>query len=316
MKIAITADIHHEPALRAGCAKKTEEGKFTNKATIQKLASEAILLAPDLFIAAGDIGESLEGAQWFRDTLETIAGYHPNFAAVLGNHDIWTPGAPTSLELFETILPQIMEDVRVHDLEKDNLVQDGVAVIGSYLHYDYSSQDFEGLAIDSIRNKFSHLSDIEFMSRFWRSREDFPDLTPDEYYERYKGPVNKDDLFLIGLPSDIEFARQIGKGFRKRLQAAEDDPDIHSIVIVTHVPCMPSQITRHPYNLGWSLGTPYFGNLSHSDFILELTKVRHIVSGHTHNRTDSMVIFNDGHEVQVQVLEAEYGSPTFVIIEV
>lgn len=306
MKIAITADIHHAPG-------------FTSKATIQSMMVRVLSREPDLIIIAGDIGETQTHLSCFRNALKAITGVcdpDAHITTLLGNHDIWSNGNPTSLELWETTLPQVIKEEIIGYLEKRSWVQNGVAVVGSYLHYDYSSQDYKGIAADSIRNKFPDLSDEEFKARYHCKREDFPELTLDQYYARYKYLINNDGKFLIGLPPDPVFAKQIGEAFEKRLQAAEDDPDIHSIVIVTHVPCMPSQITRHPYNLGWSIGTPYFGNLSHSDFILGLTKVKHIVSAHSHNKMESVVTFNDNHKVPVVVLEAEYGDPTAIMIEV
>ncbi len=313
MKIAITVDIHHAPPQRPG---KTQS---TDKAIIQSMMVRVLSREPDLMIVAGDIGESLSGIKWFRNSIKIFADMCQGetlLAALLGNHDIWTNGRISSLELWERVLPEIIEKFGIFYLEKKNLIIDGVAIVGSYLHYDYSSQDYKGLAFEAIRDKFPDLTPEEFMLQFHCERQNFPDLTHEQFYARYKYQSNNDGEFLNGLPPDPTFAKQIGRGFCERLQAAEDDPAVHSIVIVTHVACMPSQITRHPYNLKWSIGTPYFGNISHSEFILGLTKVKHIISGHTHNKMHSMVTFNDGHEVPVQVIEAEYGNPSAIMIEV
>lgn len=303
MKIAITADWHHAPG-------------FTDLAFIRSMVSRILAREPRLIVHAGDIGESQKGINYIRVALRTIAGLECDSAGCAGNHDIWTDGVLTSLEIWERILPEIFQQEGCHYLENSNWVQDGVAVVGSYLHYDYSAQDYLGLAVDSINNKFAHLSSEEFFVKFRCKRENFPDLTLEQFYARYKYQVNNDGQFLIGLPSDIAFAQKIGEGFRHRLQAAEDDSDVHGIVIVTHVPCMHEQITRHPFNIGWSLGTPYFGNLSHVDFIMGLTKVKHIVSGHSHQENRNIVTFHDGHEVLVQNLKAEYGEPTALMVEV
>jgi len=284
MKIAITADIHHAPG-------------FTSKATIQSMMSRILSHNPDLVIAAGDIGETSVGTSWFSNALFELSR-GTKCAAVLGNHDIWTKRASTSsLYLWESVLPKIMDDLGIFYLERNNWVQDGIAIVGSYLHYDYSAQDHKGLGVGYIT-------------------QCFPDWSFDEYYERMKKHSNNDGKFLIGLPSDKDFAQTIGAEFCSRLDTAENDPNVHSIVIVTHVPCMSSQITRHPFNKSWSLGTPYFGNLSHEKFILGLTKVKHIISAHSHNKNESVVTADDGHDIQVQTLEAEYGNPTAIVIEV
>ncbi len=315
MKIAITADIHYAPKF----ATMQFTPRFTSKAILQSMMVRMLSREPDLIVLAGDIGETQVNKNYFRKALQVITGVcdsDAHIAAVLGNHDIWSNDHPTSLELWETTLPQVMKEEIVWNLENKNWVKDGVAVIGSYLHYDYSSQDDKGLAVENIHNRFPDLTTEEFEERFRCTRNDFQKLSLEQYYARYKYLANNDGKYLVGLPPDPIFSRQIGEGFRKRLQAAEDDPAVHSIVIVTHVPCMYCQITRHPYNLGWSIGTPYFGNLSHEDFIRGLTKVKHVVSAHSHNKEHSVVTFNDGHEVPVQVIESEYGNPTSIIVEV
>ena len=74
--------------------------------------------------------------------------------------------------------------------------------------------------------------------------------------------------------------------------------------------------TSKPMDLGWSLGTPYFANLSHVGFIRGLTKVRYIVSGHSHVGNEADVKFNDGHSVRVINLDSDYRAPTYRILDI
>ena len=282
MKIAFTADTHNCPGL-------------TDSDMLKILAKGILAESPDLILHGGDVGETRVDIGLFTEVLRILG----KGALVFGNHDLWTNASTsiTSHDLWMQILPQICEDNGWHYLERKNWIQDGVAVVGSYLHYDYSAADPEGAAVDHIG-------------------ANFPEWTTDEYYERMKKRVVNDAKFFRGLPRDKIFAQQIGQAFEKRLLAAESDPEVHSIVVVTHVPCMPSQITRKPSEWHWSCATAYFGNLSHVEAIMGCSKVKYVLSGHSHQENEAIVEFRDGHKVEVINLGADYGQPDFIIREV
>ncbi len=280
MKIAITGDTHY------GITENTE---------LLSMAERLFSTNPDIILHLGDIGETRAGEGLITDCLEMLNVD----AAVLGNHDIWAGGGykHTSLELWEKILPELLKKSGCCYLEHEIFIKDNVAIVGSYLHYDYSAQDNCGKAVEYIENKY-------------------PNMPLEEYYAVCKNKINNDGIFLTGLLSDISFSKSIGDGFKNRLRWAEMNPTIDDIVIVTHVPCMPSQITRKPNDLDWSIGTPYFGNLSHVEFIKTLTKVKYIISGHSHVGNENIEIFDDGHEVKVINLDSDYNSPTFITLEI
>ncbi len=280
MKIAITGDTH------------LGHSSIENIENMAKKMSDS---NPDLRIHLGDIGESTIGTHLIAEALQILK----IDAAIVGNHDLWvnTSSRNTSLDLFYSILPKLFIYNRFHYLEDQNLIKDNVAVVGSYLHYDYSAQDTCGKAVNYIKTKFS-------------------DLGFDEYYSLFKKRINNDGIYLRGPTTDKNFAEYIGNKFRSRLMQAEQDEAIDHIIIVTHVSCMPSQITRKPDDLEWSIGTPYFGNLSHVDFIKSLTKVKYVVSGHSHRGNHKTEIFDDGQKVQVINLDSDYKKPTFITLEI
>ncbi len=287
MKIAFTADTH----LVCGY-----EG-MTTETQLEALRDAMYAEDPDIIVLGGDVGEVRIDLSNFSRALEILGEGKPG-VVVAGNHDLWcNPGPITSEVLWSETIPKMCQDHGWHYLEDENWIKDGVAIVGSYLHYDYSSADPEGAAINHIR-------------------ANFPDWTPDEYYERMKKRVVNDAKFFRGLPRDKEFARLIGEAFEKRLLAAEADTEVHSIVIVTHVPCMPCQITRKPYEWHWSCSTAYFGNLSHVTTIMGCSKIKYVLSGHSHQENRSVVKFTDGQEVDVITLGSDYAAPTFEIIEV
>lgn len=286
MKIAFTTDTH---------LVQSHEGS-TTIGQINQLSEDMHKENPDLIVHGGDVGEVRIDVDNFSQVLNILG----EGAIIIGNHDLWTNppiSTHTSWDLWNDLLPRICEEKGWHYLERSNLVQDGVAVVGSYLHYNYSSADPEGTAVNHIRASF-------------------PDWTPDEYYERMKKRVVNDAKFFTGMPRDKEFAAQIGVGFERRLLEAEADPEIHTIVIVTHVPCMPCQITRKPWEWHWSCATAYFGNLSSVEVIMSCSKVKCVLSGHSHQDNHNIVEFADEHQAQVITLGADYADPKFLVVNV
>lgn len=285
MKIIITADTHNP---------------ITELSDIEDMGNEISAQNPDITLHLGDIGESRIGLHYFEDVLKVL----PLDAVLLGNHDLWkSREGHDSSELWESVLPKIIQEAGIHYLEHENLVRDRVAIVGSYLHYNYSAADTEGLAVAKIHAEI---------------RQVFPDWTVNDYYRVMKKKVNNDGSFLTNLPGkdDKAFAALIGAEFMKRLAQAENDSSVHSIVIVTHVSCMPSLITRKPYDLGWSLGTPYFGNLSYVVPILASKKVKAIIGAHSHQEIKSSEKFDDGREVPTYNLGSDYQNPKFLTLEI
>ena len=172
-------------------------------------------------------------------------------------------GVSDSRHLWEQLLPQICEEEGALYLEHKNYYINNLAIVGSYLHYDYSAHD---------KNLM---------------------LTP-EYYRQNK--TIADAHFHRGLGKDTTFSKEVGDAFRERLTEAESRTDIEDILIVTHDPCLDCQMTRKP-DRSWSILNAYFGNLSHEDFILSMSKVRTAVSGHTHSGRQAIITAKDGHEI-------------------
>jgi len=288
MKIAFTTDTH----LMLNSKWLTSENQ------IKSLRDNIQAENPDVIIHGGDIGEVREDLRNFTEVLQ-ILGNTQNNLLIAGNHDLWTgPGTEnkTSKELWNNTIPKMCLDYNWHYLEQNNWTKSGIAVVGSYLHYDYSSADPKGAIINYIKSNF-------------------PDWTPDKYYEKMKKRHINDAKFFKNLPKDKDFAKLIGDAFDKRLLEAQKNESIHTIIIVTHVPCMPCQITRKPKNFEWSCATAYFGNLSHVKTIMECSKIKYILSGHSHQGNRNTIKLNNG-EAEVITLGSDYGKPLFEIIDI
>ena len=275
MKLVVTADLHYPT---------------TSKATLRAFAEQIYSQDPSVVALAGDLGEVYHSIDCFDSCLSLLREVlkETPILVLAGNHDLWVPlGVPwDSVNLFNELLPRVTLAHKCHWLETENYIDGKTAFVGSYLHYDYSAKDTVGPA----------------------------SLLPDEWYEQNRDKI-LNDRFLKGLPSDREFAKKLGEGFRKRLQAAQDDHQIAIIIVLTHVPCLEEQITRLPQDFQWASATPYFGNLSHQDFIKGLDKVRYVVSGHSHKAIKTTADRGDMPEMQIINLGSDYGKPEFECIE-
>jgi predicted MPP superfamily phosphohydrolase len=276
MKLAFTADLHYPT---------------TSRSTLLSLASDIASQEPDVVALGGDIGEVYHSLDCFDACLSLFREALKDIPILVlpGNHDLWVPPEDViwnSLDLFNDLLPRIVQTHGCHWLETENFIHGKVAIVGSYLHYDYSAKDTIGPA----------------------------SKLPDEWYEQNRDRI-LNDRFLKGLPRDREFAKQLGEGFRGRLQAAQDAPEIASIIVLTHVPCLEEQITRNPHNFNWAVATPYFGNLSHQQFIKEMSKVRYVVSGHSHKAAEATVDRGNMPVMTAINLDSDYRNPKFRCIE-
>lgn len=274
MKIAITADLHYTPQT---CGVITD--------FIQRLSNHDGI---DVLAVLGDVAD--DGIQYFEECLTLFRKSLKSvlMVACCGNHDLWTHDPNiSSLDLFR-ITREKAQALGINWLEHNNIYIDDIALVGSYLHYDYSAKDVVGPC--------AHL--------------------PNEYYSVNKHRVNNDGNFMTGLPSDIEFASQIGSAFQSRLTDASHRAGINKVMVLTHVPCMEEQMTRDPHNFSWSVGTPYFGNLSHQKVIETNPKIVAVVSGHTHIGREAIISRENMPDIRVFNLDSDYYKPSAIILEI
>jgi hypothetical protein len=74
------------------------------------------------------------------------------------------------------------------------------------------------------------------------------------------------------------------------------------------------QIVRKPQDRRWGLSNAYFGNLTLGREVMKQPKVRAIVSGHTHVGKEVRVARNDLSDVDVRVIDSDYGSPAYTML--
>jgi predicted phosphodiesterase len=268
MKIAITADLHYG---------------ITSQWELSNLAEDIIRSKPDFIVMAGDIAESIQGPRKFEQCLKLFNKYEGLIGIILGNHDLYAQKyhKHDSADLWTHIIKDKADRLGLVWLEDQNFIYEGVAVVGSYLHYDYSAKDLVGPCAGY----------------------------GNDFYAKNKKNINADGKYHNGLPNDLEFSASIGEKFRERLLSAQKNLAVRDIVVVTHVPCAEPIITRKPQDYNWSVGTPYFGNLSHQELFLSCNKLKEIVSGHSHVAQEGML-----GNIRCRVVPSDYGNPKFLTV--
>lgn len=258
------------------------EGHLTRPELVALLAARIAGERPDAVVLAGDLGHPFPN---FVGCLETFGSIEAPVAVLAGNHDVWhDPAGASSQELWDDRLPDAVRQLGMIWLEADTLRVGDIAIVGSLAWYDYSAAP-------------EHL-------RF-----------PDELYARIKNELVADADWIDWPWSDVEFADTLRTGLRSRLARVARDPAVRSIVVATHVPIFEAQIARKPGDHWWELTNAYFGNLTTGEVVEGFSKVRAVVSGHSHCGKRGIVPRPAVPPIDVHVVASDYGCPDIVLID-
>ncbi len=253
---------------------------LTDRETLAAHAAAIAAERPDLTVLAGDIGEGLER---FRACLDIFRDLPGAVAVLAGNHDVWGRLGQHSAELWERFLPEAASAAGMLWLEDDVWRQGGLAVTGSIAWYDYSA------AAPQLKKT-------------------------DEFWTKNKGRWNADAHFVDWKWTDQEFAERVGAALVGRVTRLEDDPTVEAVLVATHVPLYEEQMLRKPFDLSWTFGNTYFGNLTLGERLLFARKLRCVISGHTHVPRDGTHP-RSGASLPVKVIDSEYGRPRSITFE-
>jgi len=251
------------------------------KPVFTELARRIRAESPDILLIAGDLGEPLEN---FETALALFGDFLCPKGIVAGNHDVWHRDGPhTSQQLWQEMLPGAARRHGYIWLEEENIVVGKTAICGTMGWYDYSGRD--------------------------------PVLgfSPEEY-ENLKGLVNLDAQYIDWAYTDREFANDLRLQFTGRLEDLESNPDIHQIIVVTHVPVFEECILRKPEDHHWNFGNAYFANLTLGRTIAPKRKVSLVVSGHSHVGGTWEINFG-GNALQAHIVDSDYGKPAYLSLD-
>jgi predicted phosphohydrolase len=255
---------------------------ITTEQEIRALVEQIIDAQPDLTVLAGDLGEGLSN---IRACLRVFAQLPGQIAVLMGNHDVWGYERHATQTLWQELLPQVVRDAGMLWLEESVWIRDGVAVVGSMTWYDYSAVD--------------------------------PTAPPHSaaWFAKHKRRYNNDARFVTWTWSDLEAARILGDALVKRVQELEGDPTVQAVMVVTHVPIFRAQMVSKPGDRRWGISNAYFGNLTLGDLLTRMSKLRRVVSGHTHCGREGVVKRLGLPPLSVTVVASDYHRPVYVTIE-
>jgi hypothetical protein len=172
-------------------------------------------------------------------------------------------------------------------LEEEVWREGGVVVAGTLAWYDYSAADTQFLG---------------FLPAFFTEAKQY---------------LNNDASFIDWPWSDPEVATRLGDACCARLEALERDSTVEAVLLVTHVPLFEPQLLRRPEDPRWGLSNAFFGNLSLGQRVLACTKVRAVVSGHTHTGRSGWVTRPERPDLPplpVSVVPSNYGAPAYITV--
>lgn len=253
---------------------------ITDKKTLQAHAAAIAAERPDLTVLAGDIGEGLER---FRACLDIFRDLPGEVAVLAGNHDVWARFGQRSADLWERWLPEATVAAGMIWLEDEVWRRDGLAVTGSIAWYDYSAA----------------APHLDKSVEFWAAN---------------KGRWNADAWYVDWAWTDQEFAGRVGDALVERVQRLEADPTVEAILVATHVPLYEEQMLRKPHDPGWTFGNTYFGNMTLGERLLFASKLRTVISGHTHVSRAGLHA-RAGEPLPVMVIHSEYGDPNSITFD-
>ena len=254
---------------------------ITTEPELRALAEQIAAEQPDLTVLAGDIGEGLANIRACLRLFEHLPG---QVAVLMGNHDIWARGHD-SQALWDTLLPQAVRDAGMIWLEDATWVREGIAVAGSMAWYDYTGVD------PAVR------------------------LHSTKWFASHKRRYNMDAFYVNWKRSDPEVAQMLSDALVERLRTLEDDPTVHGVLVVTHVPVFRIQMYYKPGDVRWGTSSAYFGNMTLGERILPLPKLRRVISGHTHVGREGMVERANLPPLPVWVIPSDYHKPVYLTVE-
>jgi hypothetical protein len=133
-------------------------------------------------------------------------------------------------------------------------------------------------------------------------------------YQLIKPRFNNDGNYVrwIDKRTDVEFANSLGEALETRLAKLESDPRVREVLVVTHVPAFSEQLV--PMAGDHPIADSYFGNLTLGSRLIKYSKLRTVVSGHTHREVPLQTIRSAGREITIATLSSDYRSPKYLAL--
>jgi len=275
MRILATADLHYNIS--------------RSKQAVRRLADEMLAAGGDVLILAGDIA----GAQLtdFEEALYLFADFKGAKLFVPGNHDLWALDGESSLDRWQRLLPQAAAKYGFTMLDRDPVVLEGLAFVGSVGWYDYSFRLRElRVPMRFYRAKVGPGAAMG-LSRYRHLLKDGSDLL-----RRHVGITTIwNDGRNVKLPcSDRVFTRHLLQTLQRHLEQVSGEVET-IVAAVHHLPH--KELVWYRGDDGWDFAAAFLGSGRFARLFKRYEKVRLCFCGHSHRSGR----FADGHTEYVNI---------------
>ena len=248
-------------------------------ALVARIADEQ----PDAVVIAGDLGHTIFNFQSCLDLFKKLA---VPVGVLPGNHDVWQDreSGVSSDDLLNMVLPDMVRQAGFIWLESENIQLGPAAIAGSMVWCDYSAVD--------------------------------PNITlPESVLAANKRDFVNDARMIDWDAPDQVVAERLVAGLLTRLQVLEHAADVERVLVVTHYPVFDGQLVRRPESPLWGITNAYFGNLTAGQAIVRFSKVRYVISGHTHIGKNGVLTRENRGDIAYAVVPSEYQRPRYIVCE-
>ncbi len=266
IRLAVTADLHHDVA--------------KSRASAEKLAVSWPKTEADALLLVGDAATSDERRLEKALSLFVDDGRPRLF--VPGNHEYWSRITKTDVHrLLRHELPKRVREAGWHWLPGSPWRQDDVAVVGTSGWYDYAFAD-DGLALPRrfYRSKLSPAAAAYLKGNELRPGADDVPEHARSFFARWN-----DARFIEGLSDDETFCRERAASLTNDLTTVAD---AKRVVAAIHVCPSADLLPRLPDGpipedkLKYAFARAYLGSPIFGDIAVAQQNVKHVVCGHSH----------------------------------
>jgi Icc-related predicted phosphoesterase len=263
MRIAWSSDLHADVSDR-------------NAALLAHLSAHVDALAPDVFVVAGDVAETVSGVQ---DALHAFANLSCARVYVPGNHDLFAEqdagGAIIdSRRKMQQLLPQAVDAAGFAYLGLQPVTIQSTTFIGTCGWFDGTHADPQ---LASVMHR------KHFTTGAWRHQRAFDKghvLWPSDSADGGM-PCSLDGRWA----ADDAISQAMLQSLREQVQQADAQA---RIVGVVHVLPFPESVQRQAFGSS-SFHDAWLGSTRLGDCLREDARVRLVISGHLHRALDIQV---------------------------
>ncbi|MBX2811892.1 MAG: metallophosphoesterase [Myxococcales bacterium] len=244
MRIASVSDLHIDFA--------------ENRHALVQLAAAIHEGQAELVIVAGDVSHVDEHISL---TLRALKVAAPQVAYLPGNHDLWlSEGENNSWDRYRKTLPALVAAEGAYYLPTAPLILGSAAVVGTTGWYDYSL----------LRPEYTEVVVAEALrAKQWQGLR-WSDDVHINFRDEYGGQM-----------SDECVSRCMERELSEQLADVCSGTHVSHVIAVTHF--LPFRESLGPSRgMPWDYFDAFMGSTSLGDVIVNCSKVRHVIYGHSH----------------------------------